>query len=241
MVRGDQEQSQVRSDSPTCDTEAQNILFSFASSRRLRIRSADVTNAYFQGEEMDRILLLKPPRKGLEEERLEEGQLMLARVPVYGAHDSGRKFWKKIRRDMTSKGIKENRIFRALYTLTDDNGKVILMLGTHVDDLIWACEPEAQHIIDELLETFQCGKVEEGKFRYCGKDIEQDDDYNIYVTCKDSTMKIRKAEIGKDRLPGDPLNAEEKTEMKSIAGSLAWIARQCRPDLSYRVSRIQSA
>ena len=29
--------------------------------------------------------------------------------------------------------------------------------------------------------------------------------------------------------------------MKSIAGSLAWICRQCRPDLSYRVSRIQSA
>lgn len=91
------------------------------------------------------------------------------------------------------------------------------------------------------LESFQCGKVEEGKFRYCGKDIEQDDDHNTYATCKDSTVKIRKAEIGKTRFPGDPLNAEEKTEMKSIAGSLAWIARQCRPDLAYRVSRIQSA
>ena len=29
--------------------------------------------------------------------------------------------------------------------------------------------------------------------------------------------------------------------MKSVAGSLAWVCRQCRPDLSYRVSRIQSA
>lgn len=49
-------------------------------------------------------------------------------------------------------------------------------------------------------------------------------------------MKIRKAEIGASRLPGDPLNAGETTEMKSIAGSLAWIARQCRPDLANRVS-----
>lgn len=81
---------------------------------------------------------------------------------------------------MTSKGIKDYRIFRALYTLTNDDGEVILMLGAHVDDLIWACEPEAQRLICELLESFQCRKVEEGKLPYCGKDIEQDDDYNIF-------------------------------------------------------------
>ena len=36
-----------------------------------------------------------------------------------------------------------------------------------------------------------------------------------------------------------PLNEEEKTQMKSIAGSLAWISRQARPDLCYRTSRVQ--
>ena len=39
----------------------------------------------------------------------------------------------------------------------------------------------------------------------------------------------------------DPLTDSDKTQMKSVAGSLAWVCRQCRPDLSYRVSRIQSA
>ena len=241
VVRGDQEQGDVRSDSPTCDTEAQNLLFSFAASRRLRIRSADITNAYFQGEEMDRILLLRPPNKGLEEENLQPGQLMLARVPVYGAHDSGRKFWKKLRSGMIAEGIKENAIFRALYTMTNDEGRVILMLATHVDDLLWACEPEAQTIMDKILTTFQCGKIEEGTFRYCGKDVEQDEDFNIKVTCRSSTMKIQKARIPSGRSLAEPLNDEDKTSMKSIAGSLAWIARQCRPDLAYRVSRVQAA
>ena len=51
------------------------MLFSFAVSQRLRICSADITNAYFQGEEMDRILLLRPAKEGLEEENLRPGQL----------------------------------------------------------------------------------------------------------------------------------------------------------------------
>jgi len=50
VARGDLEafdQMGLRSDSPTCDTEVQNLIFSFAASNKLTIRSADITNAYF--------------------------------------------------------------------------------------------------------------------------------------------------------------------------------------------------
>ena len=52
-MRGDLEKSieNIRSDSPTCDIEAQNLIFSFAASRMFKIKSIDITNAYFQGEE----------------------------------------------------------------------------------------------------------------------------------------------------------------------------------------------
>ena len=114
VVCGNEEKGDVRSDSPTIDIEAQNLLLSFASSRRLRIRSADITNAYFEGEEMDRILLLRQPRDGLHDEEIDPDQLLLARVPVYGAHDSGRKFWKKVRKWLIGKGVRENFIFQSL-------------------------------------------------------------------------------------------------------------------------------
>jgi len=57
--RGDLERGteNIRSDSPTCDVEAQNLIFSYAASNRLRIKSIDITNAYFQGEEQDRLML----------------------------------------------------------------------------------------------------------------------------------------------------------------------------------------
>lgn len=65
VTRGDLESGDIRSDSPTADIEAQNLVFSFASSRKVMIGSADITNAYFQGEELDRVLILKQPKGGL--------------------------------------------------------------------------------------------------------------------------------------------------------------------------------
>jgi hypothetical protein len=78
------------------------------------------------------------------------------------------------------KGLQENFIFRAVYTFCDETGEPALMLGSHVDDLIWACHPKYQYIIDDL-KHFQCGKVEQKKFRYCGKEVAQDDDFTIHV------------------------------------------------------------
>ena len=85
------------------------------------------------------------------------------------------------------KGLQENFIFRALYTFCDETGEPALMLGSHVDDLIWAGlfrhhqGSKGQYITNDL-KHFQCGKVEQKKF-YCGKEVAQDDDFTIHVTC----------------------------------------------------------
>ncbi len=36
------------------------------------------------------------------------------------------------------------------------------------------------------------------------------------------------------------MTEDERSQMRSIIGSLAWVARTCRPDISYRVSKMQS-
>ena len=129
----------------TADIEAQNLVFSFASSRKVMIGSADITNAYFQGEELDRVLILKQPKGGLPGEPPD--RRFLARVPVYGTHDGGRKFWKRLKTSATRKGFKENSILKALYALHNSEGRLIALLCTHVDDLLWAAEPEAEPIM----------------------------------------------------------------------------------------------
>ncbi|CAE7258466.1 unnamed protein product [Symbiodinium natans] len=191
VTRGDLESGDIRSDSPTADIEAQNLIFSFAASRKVRIGSADITNAYFQGEELDRVLILRQPKGGLPGEPPE--RRFLARVPVYGTHDGGRKFWKRLKTSAQKRGFLENAIFKALYVLRNNEGRIIALLCTHVDDLLWAAEPEAEPVIEELLKEFSCGKVERKTFRYCGKEVSQADDYTITVTCKETTLKANKA------------------------------------------------
>ena len=48
---------EIRTDSPTADVEALNLLCSYAACSKLRIKGADIRNAYFNAEPLDRLLL----------------------------------------------------------------------------------------------------------------------------------------------------------------------------------------
>ena len=57
--RGDLENLDgLRTDSPTAEIEAHNLIFSFAAAMGIRLKVGDISNAFFQGKEMDRLLLL---------------------------------------------------------------------------------------------------------------------------------------------------------------------------------------
>ena len=112
-----------------------NLILSWAACNGLRIRSADISNAYFQGKPADRLILLKPPRGGIPGQDGHDKYAIAARVPIYGFRDAGRQFWKTFRLSIVSAGLNENRCFKAYYTYQED-GDIKVMLGTHVDDLM---------------------------------------------------------------------------------------------------------
>ena len=138
VSRGDLEETTgVRTDSPTCDIEGFNILLSWASCERLTVKSGDITNAYFQGCPLERLILMRQPSGGVPDVDVSADTMFVARVPIYGTCDAGRGFWKKLRHDILSTGLKENAVIRALYIYPED-GEPKLMLATHVDDMLWA-------------------------------------------------------------------------------------------------------
>ena len=241
VVRGDEEKciDDLRSDSPTADAEAFALVVSFAASKRVRLRSGDITNAYFQGHAAERLTLLRLP-KGSGKEGMEgvTSDYLLIKKPIYGMKDSGRVFWRTLRERALQSGWKENFVFKALYQLHKD-GKLIGMFISHVDDLLWACTPEAEPSMQAILDSFKVGKIEEGSFRYCGKELVQDDDYSITVRCEHTTNKLGSIKFQKGKR--DKPSENEVQQLKSVVGSIAWIARQARPDLSYRTSVLQSA
>ena len=117
---------------------------------------------------------------------------------MYGTKDVGRKIWKKLHQVFVDAGLKENHVMKALYSFCDSDGELQVMCGTHVDDLIWAAHPEYEHMIQRVIDTFQCGEPEEMCFRYCGKEVTQDSDFNIVVTC--STLQKRLSPFGSSRV-----------------------------------------
>ena len=105
----------MRTDSPTCDIEGLNILLSWVSCERLTVKSGDITNAYFQGCPLERLILMRQPPGGVPDVDISADTMFVAHVPIYGTCDAGRGFWKKLRHDILSTGLKENAVIRALY------------------------------------------------------------------------------------------------------------------------------
>ena len=75
----------IRSGSPTGDSDLHLARPSVVGTK---LHSAEVSNAYFQSEPLDRVLLLRQPRGGLPQ--VDPSAALLVRVPVRGLTDSGR-------------------------------------------------------------------------------------------------------------------------------------------------------
>eukprot|EP00435_Cladocopium_sp_Y103_P068333 s119_g31.t1 len=230
----------IRSDSPTADSELHNLLCAFAACHGIPLHSADVTSAYFQGRPLDRVLLMSQPRNGLP--GVDPEALLLIRVPIYGLTDSGRGFFLKLDEDAKDSGLKSSIIYPALYYLLNDSDECVALMCIHVDDLLYAFLPEAENTFKAFLAKFLIGTSDADSFRYCGKQFGREDDgATITIDVDDNTRRIRKVRIDSQRRHSEPLTTSDLTALRSVVGSLAWIARQCRPDIAYRVSRLQSS
>ena len=166
--------------------------------------------------------------------------MFVARVPTYGTCDAGRGFWKKLRHDILSTGLKENAVIRALYIYQED-GEPKSMLATHVDDMLWATKSGYEDRVQQLLDRYTIKTVESGTFRFCGREVIQHSDFSVSLKCKETTEKIEPVRYyPKGRKQTDLARDHEMAQLRSVVGSLAWVARQCRPQLSYGVNKLQS-
>ena len=162
---------------------------------------------------------------------------MASRVPVYGTKDAGLGLCHRLKN--TCKQFKRslNQILQTLVTFRDDESKIIAVMSSTVDDLLYGYFPEGAEATNSVLQQFLVGKEEHRTFRFCGKEFRQDEDFGIHVTAKDNTEPIiYDAKHGLTRRA----TASEIHQMRIVTQSFAWIARQTRPDFSYRISKIRS-
>ena len=133
-----------------------------------------------------------------------------------------------------------NQILQPLFTLRDDESRIFAVMSSIVDDLLCGYALQGSEAMKSVLQHFLVGKEEHGTFRFCGKEFRQDEDFGIHVTAKNNIERVQPitydAKHGLTRIA----TADEIHQLRSVTQSLAWIARQTRPDLSYRIWEIQS-
>ena len=238
VVRGDLEDNELRTDSPTCSQAMLSYTLAFAASRRLPVQGGDIPAAFLQGETITRQLVLALPKDGVE--GVEEGSLLVANKPVYGTRDAPRGFWKKLDKVVKKHGLRSIPFEPGAYVLVGPEQRVQGLMVSHVDDLLWTGSPEMNAVMDMVQKDLRFGSLDTGDFTYCGRLISQGEN-GIKVTCPNTAAKVRPIHLdGRRRKQRDSPATSQELTLRSVLGSLNWVGRVCRPDISYELSAPQA-
>ena len=91
--------------------------------------------------------------------------------------------------------------------------EILIMLGTHVDDMLYGYTAAGEKIMNRILEKLEIGSQAEQSFRFVGRNFKQDPEtFKIHVSSAENTKKIEPTELINQVLhgPGEPSQAEKK-------------------------------
>ena len=212
------------------------IVCSWCAHAHVSIHACDFTNGCFQGQEIDRILLYRIPADCIPEEGISGGAILAFRVPICGAKDAGQGSWLRLKNTCKQLNFSLDQVLPTLFTLRNEESKINAVMSSNVDDLLHRYLPEKAEAMNSVLQQFLVGKEEHSTFRFCGEEFRQD----IHVTAQDNTERVQPITYDAKHGLTRKATASEVHQLRSVTQSLVCVARQTRPDLSHRISKIQS-
>jgi hypothetical protein len=224
-ARGFEELEEIQSDSPTVAKSTKRLLLLIAASKSRTIKTTDIKSAFLQGRQLDRKVLLKPPR-----EAGCRGKLWLLKKPLYGLNDASRQWYMEVKL-----GCKTSIHDPALFFFHNSKGKLSGCICLHVDDFLHCgTSPFEELVMKKVTTTFVAGKIESGSFNYVGFNVEQTGSH-IKLSQNHFTEDIEDYKIESDRLlsKDELLDPTEQSVHRQLTGSLNWLVRGSRPDLAF--------
>ena len=236
----------LRRDAPTGSRIAQHVLFTFAASNKdWSVCSADARAVFLTGDPyMARELYVTPagvtsgPRcKDWNSDDL----LYRVKKGVFGLADAPRQWYLRLCRCLDTHGWTMSKMDGACWYLWNGDVLAGVIIG-HVDDLLFAGNPEAKKSLAAIGEELGFGSFEEDDFVWCGKRIRKDGD-KVRISMEAYHRNLEPIYVSRQRR-GDgedsPLDPRELRIFRALCGSLQWLVAQLRIDLAFRVSALQS-
>ena len=240
VVRGDLEDaSKMRTDSPTCSQLLMSLTMVLSACRDVDVWAGDISAAFLQGSKLDRTLVLSQPRGGIPGET--PGKFYMVSSTIYGTKDAPRGWFKNLHNSLVKEGLRPVPHEAAAYVLNGKNGEIEGLVVVHVDDLLWTGGRVIESKMKGVCELYKFGKVERNKFRYCGREVCKDS-AGIHITCPSLIDRVKPVTLTAEqrKMKSEGVTEAVRGQLRSVIGSLAWLARVCRPDLAYAVSKLQS-
>ena len=241
VIRGfeDQQLEYLQKDAPTVDKVDVRLLLQYAINNHYDVFSGDITTAFLQGHEYsaneDRRVLVKPPKGTNEMIDVDPNAIWCLKKAAYGLADAPRRFYMSLKDALIESGLKRSLQDFAVFYAHDSQNRLIGMVVTHVDDILFTGSPEFHRVhMDTFLKKFTLGKLQKNKFDYCGSTIEVTPQC-ISVSQEHYAKKI--AEL--DYVSGNPersLNESEYAIFRTTLGKLTWLTTSTRPDLAFQVN-----
>ena len=227
--------------SPTLNSESIRIILSIASKMKWKVFQLDIKAAYLNAD-LDKTLYVNIPEG---DKNYKKGFWKLNKA-LYGLRQAGRQWFLTISNFLIKNGFQQLSSEQCIFKKVKNN-KLITLIGLYVDDmLICGSTSETNKIINKIKGRFKISNCEPIKYML-GIKIEKQNNYFLLSQqhlINSLLEQYNITNIKKTRTPcvGDNTISENKTPFdqstyKSAIGSLLYIAKTTRPDISFSVNK----
>lgn len=231
-------------DSPTLGKQSKMLLLQAISSMGWTLKSFDIKAAFLQGKtQEDRVLGLEPVEELRKALKLQPNQICKLEKSAYGLIDAPYLWHKELDRTLRDLNFIPAPFDPCAYVLyKPGQSKISGVLGVHVDDGLGGGDQYFEEQISKLEAKFPFGSKKVGQFTFTGVEMNQQADKSIIMSQSKYVSKIEPIHMNASRRTclTDEVTSEERHSLRALVGSLQYASINTRPDLSSRLSYIQS-
>ena len=239
---------EIPRDSPTLNKTSRMIALQVIASHNWTMRSFDIKAAFLQGQpQADRVTAIDPVPELRKALGMKPQEVCRLNKSAYGLIDAPFLWYCALVSELVKLGFEQSPFDPCLMILRsyeyDGTARLEGILGIHVDDGIGGGSEIFEAKVRQLEAKFPFGSHKVSSFTFTGIEMTQHHDYSISMNQSAYVRKIKPIPIEANRKTQleSNVNEEERLALRALVGSLQYAAINTRPDLSSKLSLLQSS
>ena len=239
----DPQLEEIPRDSPTMSKTSRTLILQMIASEGWDLMSFDVKAAFLQGNQSGRTLGLEPVPELVDAMKLKSNEICQLVKGAYGLVDAPYLWYKTLQAELIRLGFRTTPFDPCTFVLYDSQGiRPQGILGIHVDDGLCGGNETFLEKLRQLETKYPFGAKKMGSFTFTGIDLHQNPDKSIVLSQSKYVRNIKPISIDpkrKDQIE-QAVTEDERQMLRGLIGSLQYASVHTRPDLSSRLSYLQS-